>query len=91
MLVLAVNIHLFNNIRVLKRAGYPLGLFINVIAVSLSLTHLVIHTPVTSSSPVDSPLSSSISLPQSFTPGLKPNCFTNPFHHRLSSSPGLTD
>ena len=62
MLVLAVNIHLFNNIRVLKRAGYPLGLFINVIAVSLSLTHLVIHTPVTSSSPVDSPLSSSISL-----------------------------
>ena len=60
MLVLAVNIHLFNNIRVLKRAGDPLGLFINVIAVSLSLTHLAIHMPVTSSSPVDSPVSSSI-------------------------------
>ena len=44
---------------------------------------------ITSHLPFDSSLSLS-TIPSFFHSGLKSTCFTNPFHHRVLSSPGLS-
>ena len=57
-----------------------------VTRLTMSLHFLLTYYFTVTSLSSDSPLCSSITLSLSFTPGLKPTCFTNPTHSSFTSS-----